>query len=386
MLNRNYLLGALVVLAGIAYLSLYPFRWRIGLPAGGPVDALLLTWRRWPKSRGDVIANVLLYLPWGFFVARSVTRAMPSWLRLLVATVVGTLLSVAMELSQFYVAERYTDMYDVYTNTLGACLGALGGLMLASDSRANLPRASNFQMFPALLLGAFVFVRLYPFVPVIDLHKYLAALRPLLAVATLAKGDMFLRTVTWLVVCYLVETLFGRRSALPMFVLVAGGIFLGRILIVDARVSLPSVLSAGLALLLWFAALRFMPGRVAVLAIAFASVVMLQRLAPFQLSATGRGFDWVPFLDLLRAPIETGFLVMIDKFFLYGGLIWLLMSAGLRLWRATVATALLLLFCSLIEMYLPGRSAGITDALLALLIGTLLRLTAKPRQVAAQPA
>jgi len=386
LLNRNYLLGALVVLAGIAYLSLYPFRWRIGLPAGGPVDALLLTWRRWPKSRGDVIANVLLYLPWGFFVARSVTRAMPSWLRLLVATVVGTLLSVAMELSQFYVAERYTDMYDVYTNTLGACLGALGGLMLASDSRANLPRASNFQMFPALLLGAFVFVRLYPFVPVIDLHKYLAALRPLLAVATLAKGDMFLRTVTWLVVCYLVETLFGRRSALPMFVLVAGGIFLGRILIVDARVSLPSVLSAGLALLLWFAALRFMPGRVAVLAIAFASVVMLQRLAPFQLSATGRGFDWVPFLDLLRAPIETGFLVMIDKFFLYGGLIWLLMSAGLRLWRATVATALLLLFCSLIEMYLPGRSAGITDALLALLIGTLLRLTAKPRQVAAQPA
>ena len=386
MLNRNYLLGALVVLAGIAYLSLYPFRWRIGLPAGGPVDALLLTWRRWPKSRGDVIANVLLYLPWGFFVARSVTRAMPSWLRLLVATVVGTLLSVAMELSQFYVAERYTDMYDVYTNTLGACLGALGGLMLASDSRANVPRALDFQMFPALLLGAFVFVRLYPFVPVIDLHKYLAALRPLLAVATLAKGDMFLRTVTWLVVCYLVETLFGRRSALPMFVLVAGGIFLGRILIVDARVSLPSVLSAGLALLLWFAALRFMPGRVAVLAIAFASVVMLQRLAPFQLSATGRGFDWVPFLDLLRAPIETGFLVMIDKFFLYGGLIWLLMSAGLRLWRATVATALLLLFCSLIEMYLPGRSAGITDALLALLIGTLLRLTAKPRQVAAQPA
>jgi VanZ family protein len=56
------------------------------------------------------------------------------------------------------------------------------------------------------------------------------------------------------------------------------------------------------------------------------------------------------------------------------------------LWRATVAVALLLLFCSFVEMYLPGRTAGITDALLALLIGTLLRLTATPRQAAPQLA
>ncbi len=113
---------------------------------------------------------------------------------------------------------------------------------------------------------------------------------------------------------------------------------------------------------------------------------MLERLTPFRLSPVGHGFEWVPFVDLLRAPVETGFLVMIDKFFLYGSLIWLLMRAGLRLWRATVAVALLLLFCSFVEMYLPGRSAGITDALLALMIGTLLRLTAVPRQAAPQPA
>ena len=42
--------------------------------------------------------------------------------------------------------------------------------------------------------------------------------------------------------------------------------------------------------------------------------------------------------------------------------------------------AVLLLFCSIVETYMPGRSAGITDALLALLIGTLLRLTLPPRR------
>src|SRR6202012_1046172 len=94
----------------------------------------------------------------------------------------------------------------------------------------------------------------------------------------------------------------------------------------------------------------------------------------------GHGFEWVPFLALLRAPIDVGLPAMIEKFFLYGGLIWLLMRAGLRLWRATVAVALLLLFSSFVEMYMPGRSAGITDALLAPLIGTLLRLTSPPRR------
>jgi VanZ family protein len=383
--NRNFFFGALVVLAAIIYVSLYPFRWRIGLPAGGPLHELLLSADRWPESHGDFIANLLLYLPWGFFATRALSNGTPAGLRLLIATLLGFALSLTMEVSQFYIAERYTDMRDVYANTLGALLGGIGALLIANSPRINLVRDADFQPFPALLLAAFVAVRLYPYVPVIDLHKYIAALRPLLAFGSLTRSELFLRGVVWLVVCYLAETLFGRRSALLAFVLIAGGIFVGRVLIVDATLSLASVVSAGIALVLWFAALRFMPGRVAVLAIAFSAVVMLDRLSPFHLSER-HSFEWMPFLGLLRGQIDVALLATIEKFFLYGGLIWLLMRAGLRLWRATVAVAVLLLFCSFVEMYIPGRSAGITDALLALLIGTLLRLTIGTRQPAAQPA
>ena len=386
MFNRNFFFGALLVLGAIVYVSLYPFHWRIGLPAGGPLHQLWLSADSWPESHGDFIANLLLYLPWGFFATRAQTEDMPNGLRLLIATLLGMALSVTMEVSQFYIAERYTDMRDVYANTLGSLLGGVGGLMIAGNSRINLMRDADFQPFPALLLVSFIAVRLYPYVPVIDLHKYIAAVRPLLAVHTLAKNDLFLRGIVWLVVCYLSETLFGRRAALLAFVSIAGGIFVGRVLIVDATLSLPSIVGAGLALLLWFVALRFMPGRVAVLAIAFAVVVMLERLSPFRLSDARHSFEWVPFLGLLRGQIEVGLLATVEKFFLYGALIWLLMRAGLRLWRATVAVALLLLFCSFVEMYIPGRSAGISDALLALLIGTLLRLTIGTRQPAAQPA
>ena len=93
----------------------------------------------------------------------------------------------------------------------------------------------------------------------------------------------------------------------------------------------------------------------------------------------------MPFVGLLRGQIEVGLLAIVEKFFLYGALIWLLMRAGLRLWRATVAVAILLLFCSFVEMYIPGRSAGISDALLAVLIGMLLRLTIGMRRPAPQP-
>jgi VanZ family protein len=378
--NRNYVLGTLVVLAGIVYVSLYPFHWRTPHLIGGPLHQFALSWDHWPESRGDFIANVLLYMPWGFFCVRSLGRGKPVALRVLIATALGCALSFAMEVSQFYVAERFTDMRDIYSNTLGSLCGAIVGLALTGNSHANILRDLRIEPFPALLLAAFIASRLYPFVPVIDAHKYLIAVRPLLNTAALNKADLFLAGVTWLMICYLAEALFGKRSAFLASLSIATLIFVGEIVVADAKLSLASVLGAAIAYLLWFALLRFVPGRVSLIAIAFAAVMMITRLLPFRLSPVGHGFEWVPFLALVRAPIDVGLPAMIEKFFLYGGLIWLLMRAGLRLWRATVAVVLLLLFSSIVEMYMPGRSAGITDALLALLIGTLLRLTLPPRQ------
>jgi hypothetical protein len=58
-----------------------------------------------------------------------------------------------------------------------------------------------------------------------------------------------------------------------------------------------------------------------------------------------------------------------EKFFAYGGLIWLLWHRGLRLPLAAVITAALLFATSWAERYVPGRTAEITDAVMALAIG-----------------
>ncbi len=377
MLNRNAAIAALLVAAGIVYLSLYPFEWRVALPPSGPVAELLRTWRSWPESRGNFIANVILYLPWGFFAALALAPRTPALLRVLLPVALGALLSVAMELSQFYIAGRFTDMSDVYANATGSLLGALAAVVFGGGVRLSLPGERHPQIFPSLLLASFLARRLYPYVPVIDLHKYLQALRPVYAAPRLAAGDLFVHGVVWLVLAYLVESLFGRRSALALFLILAVVIFAGQIMIVEASVSLPDLAGAALALALWFPALRFIPGRIAILALLFAAVVTLERLAPFRLSPVPHGFSWVPFLGTLRGTIESGLVSFLDKFFLYGGLIWLLAQAGLRLWRATVAVMVLLFFCSAVERYLPGRSAEITDTAMALLIGVMIRLTGR---------
>ena len=141
-------------------------------------------------------------------------------------------------------------------------------------------------------------------------------------------------------------------------------------------------------LFVWFFALRYVPGRIAILALTFASVVMLERLRPFRLNPTSHGYDWVPFASMIKGTIENAVLVMLGKFFLYGSLIWLLNRAGLRLWRATVSTMMLVLFASIIEQYIPGRSAGITDAVMAVLIGMVMApMTTSPaRGRVPQPA
>jgi hypothetical protein len=70
-----------------------------------------------------------------------------------------------------------------------------------------------------------------------------------------------------------------------------------------------------------------------------------------------------------------------EKTALYGGLIWLLGRSGIPLPIGRGLTALLLFATSYAQTWLPGRTAEITDAALAVLIGVAfgqLRNAARP--------
>lgn len=59
---------------------------------------------------------------------------------------------------------------------------------------------------------------------------------------------------------------------------------------------------------------------------------------------------------------------------MYGSLIWLLTRAGSKHSVAGAVVALMLFITSLMQMYLPGRSAEITDAAMAVAIAVIFAL------------
>ena len=373
---RRYIAAAAVI-AAIIYLSLYPFQWRTDLSPPGALVSFLKPWRSWPESRGDFIANTVFYMPCGYFVITCFTSRMPALLRLLATVLLGMALSVTLELSQFYIAHRFSDIRDTYANSIGTLLGAAAALLFGAVER--LPPFANVRRhpFPTLLVAAFVSARLYPYVPVIDLHKYLRAIRPLFALAIPSGDEVFLRTACWMAVYFTLEYVFGRRWVVPLFIAMAALVFGGQIVIDNAEVRVGELLGAIFALPLSFALIRVLGRPAPLFALIFTAAVVIERLQPFEFSPISHGFGWLPFAALVHGSNEHSLVTISEKSFLYGTLIWLWVEAGLPGLFATSGVGLSLLLCSFAEMYIPTRVAETTDAVLALLLGGFMVFLAK---------
>lgn len=365
---------AAALIAVIVYLSLYPFQWRIQLPATGAVALFTSSWRSWPESRGDFIANTVFYMPCGYFVIRCFTNRIPAFLRLSATVLLCATLSVTLELSQFYIVERVSDIRDTYANTLGALIGSAASLIFGAKWRIPLLARIRSNPFPTLLLAAFVSGRLYPYVPVIDLHKYLRAIRPLVAFVIPTADELFLRTACWMAVYFILEYVFGRRWVTPLFIAMAALVFGGEIVIDGAEVHVGELLGAIFALPLSFMFIRALPHPATLFAVIFTIGVVIERLQPFEFSPVSHGFGWIPFTALVHGSNEHSLVTIAEKSFLYGTLIWLWIESGMSRLRVTFAVVLLLMLCSFAERHIPDRVSETTDAALALLLSGFMVL------------
>jgi VanZ family protein len=163
----RYLAVAYVLL--VIYASLYPFgSWR---PLAASPFAFLL--EPWPRhyTAADVAVNVIGYLPLGLLATLSALAWTPSRWAALIATLLGTLLSLGMETLQSYLPQRVPSNLDLLSNGLGALVGAviaatagerflLSGRLYRLRHRIFLPGGAADAGFVVLVL--WLFTQLYP--------------------------------------------------------------------------------------------------------------------------------------------------------------------------------------------------------------------------------
>lgn len=375
-------IALIAVLLFIVYGSLYPFRFVITEYPRGPVHALLETWGERGYT-GDMLANVVLYAPFGFcaFLCCRGPRAV----RALAAIAAATILSCCMEFLQLYDEGRWAAMSDVRANVMGAVVGALVALVFElMPRRARRLPLGAYDPFALLILSSWLAYRLFPYVPVIDLHKYWHAVRPLLS-PTVSALAFCNSAVTWAAVAFLLAHVSGERLGRWTPPALFSVVLFGRILIVGTSLSPSEVAGGGLSMLLWTLRPAGSTRFAGALAAAFALNLAAQGLAPFHFQAAARPFSWVPFYSFIEGDPFIAVPAFFQKTFTFGAFLWLMLRAGTAEGKAALMGMTLVAAITVAHLYLPGRSAEITDCALFLCIAGVRRLLALSSEGAPRP-
>jgi len=119
----------IAAIAGILFLTLYPFRFVATADLPGGSSPFLLGTAGKTKLFANFL-NILLFVPFGFGLSATLNSRVKSLKKiLLLVLIAGALLSYCIEFLQLYIPPRDSGWEDVYTNTIGAVVGCIAFLL-----------------------------------------------------------------------------------------------------------------------------------------------------------------------------------------------------------------------------------------------------------------
>jgi VanZ family protein len=367
-LDRNFLIITAMIAAVIVYGSLYPFTFRHAAGNSGPLRRLLQSWLEW-HGRVDFLSNVLLYMPFGGFAGLAANRIPGRPRRVGLVILVGAWLSVLMELAQYFVPGRGTTAIDVYSNVLGTGLGAVAAAYIfPRQFRAGI---TGGREVPVLLLLVWLGYQLFRFLVPGNAPGAGSPLRAALSGSGLSAHALLQETALWSATAALLGVIIERRRSWLWFPLLAGAVLAARQLAVGS-LGAAELLGAGFA---WAGQLFAAHRRSSALAVAALLVagVIDQPFASFQSGAQVGHFTWIPFAGFLHGSLRY-IAAFLQRAFQLGSAIWLLGRAGLRPWLGATLVTVGLLFAELAASCLASRPGGLTDAMMAAMVGASIAL------------
>lgn len=321
-------------------------------------------------GQGDLVGNIVLFLPFGFFGAFALPRRRGLVSTVVWLTVLGAIFGFALQVLQLALPTRVESIPDVLANTFGAFVSGLAG-WLVRRGQTGVPKGSaQIAALPAVLLMCWLFYRLYPFIPSLDLQSFKDALKPLLLRPQVNPISVFNDAVSWFLAGVLLRQLNLDAAYDRNVWVVIGAVTALEVVIVQNSVHASGVLGAGIAAIIWplvFArqAPKVMAGVVAAL---LSIKLLLSGLEPFELAGGMRSFSFLPFSGMLGGSMFVNTLAVIQKVFFYGGLFCLLRLAGAGKLSAVGFVMVLTALIECLQVFFTNHTPEITDPFLVALI------------------
>jgi glycopeptide antibiotics resistance protein len=355
-----------IVTGLIVYVSLYPFRFL----EHGPtlLEALQrISWQR--AGRGDAFNNLLLYAPFGFCAALAFEARWGRVAGLVGAVVLGTALSLGLELLQASVPLRVSSLRDVALNAVGALGGALFGTVFhAITSRISPPNPTGARssFLATWIVVLWLLARLWPLVPAPGLGQLKRAVRPLLSpsVEWLPLAGFF---VGWLVVAQAVFHIGRKQRAVDVFLVVIALVLVGRVFVAGSALDAAELAAIALLLPVLVLLSKLEDGlRSTLIAMVLGVWLAWSAVQPL-LAGASVSVARLPELEQMLLRNVPAPPLLARKAFSYVSLGWLLAGAGILPHVAAGITVLFVLLLALLQLGAPAPEYGWVDLVLAAL-------------------
>ena len=350
----------------IAYGSLFPFDFSNNIDSAD----FLSFFNSWngQTSIGDVLGNVILFMPYGFLGLVAFSKSKASVALIAILSVLGVVLAFVCQVAQLYLLSRSPALVDVYWNILGLLLGIIFAYSYRVRTFVNSVELYSFS-FPLVLLGLWVASRLVPFVPSIDLQAYKNALKPLLVEPEFDFYEFVFLSAAWLVAAHLFFYLCRIRAKFLLLIAGVTAVSLLEIVIVKNDLSVTDVMSSLFALFLWPLLPKSLTERSLYLLLMLLIGTVSVSLFPFEWVSNDASFGWIPFTGFLSGSMLVSSGVFAQKLFVIGALFFLLHESGWFSFKAIAFVFAIFLSIEILQMWINGHSAEITDPILVLLCG-----------------
>lgn len=358
-------------MAVATYGSVYPFDFQPRpLDSAALIELVAGSWSYF--SRGNAVANVLLFAPIGFFGALAGGSGHRRWLWIMVVFGVALVLAVVLQVVQLFIPARVPNLQDVAWNLAGTAGGVFAAVLLRDTVRRVAIAGHRLHLAPLLLIGAWLSYRLIPFVPSLSFQNIRDSLKPLLLAPEITWLAVARSACAWLVVAQLLR-LAGPGLALDRFLvlLIIGTIAL-EVLMVSNVVSANNVLGAGIAMLLWWLAISRLREPAVLVVLLLSAFVIAAGLAPFTFRDPPQPFHWLPFQGFLGGSMYVNAQVACQKVFFYGSLVLLLWQVRIGRAAGLLLAVVMIGAVEVAQRWIDGRTAELTDPLLVLMAGGML--------------